>query len=414
MAKGYLITVGASRVDGVSYGLHDKTLELDSAERDADAIASRARERGLTVLSTLKGADATTANFIAAVDAAAEAAVGDDLVVLHFSGHGTISRARTPHEDQWSEAYGLMNSSICFYDRPLLDDEMPNLYAKFGASTRVLVMIDACNGGGMSDGLRRPPLASQLDPSAPTSAVDGSSTRAARSRPLPSAIERAFLDWSRRGNDAGPVARRYAETFGKLLPFDAAELALVSNLPAYRRALPDGRWPSTISQFNSANYVSEATRHRLQLLPAAHRDAVLSRAFADGLTRRNERGAAERWTLEGPHRDVDVDVLDGALAPRTRGARSAPSPAPLTAPRSAVGPQVQMLSTTAEGFAYASTFTTQFLALEPSYSFSHVRFARDLDANIRAALRLNTPSVERAFSAPEPVAFTLQHPWQVS
>lgn len=384
MARGYLIAVGASRVDGTSYGLHDATLALDSAETDADAIVARARERGLAVLSTLKGADATTANFFAAVDAAAEAATGDDLVVLYFSGHGTISRARTPHEDPWSEAFGIMNSSICFCDRPLLDDEMPNLYAKFSASTRLLVMIDACNGGGMSDGLRRPPLASQLDPQPATSAAaETERLGEVRSRPLPSAIERAFLDWSRRGRDAGPIAREYAVAFGKLLPFDAAELALISNLPAYRKALPDGRWPSTFAQFNSAEYVSDATRHRLQLLPAAHRDAVLSRAFSDGLADHHTPGTSK------------------------------PSPSPLTAPRSAVGPQVQMLSTTAEGFAEATVFTSQFLALEPSYPFSHVRFARDLDAAIRARLQKDTPAVERAYSAPEPATFTLQHPWQV-
>ena len=60
--------------------------------------------------------------------------------------------------------------------------------------------------------------------------------------------------------------------FGKLLPFDVAEMAFIAGLPWYRKALPDRRWPTTIAQFNSDEFVSAQTRHRLSLLPQSQRD----------------------------------------------------------------------------------------------------------------------------------------------
>lgn len=432
MPKGYVITVGASLVSGAPFGRPDLTYSLPSAETDAFAVRDRALAEGLTIHACLTGGDATTAAFSSAVASVATAASSEDLVILHFSGHGTILYAPNLHEDPSSPSWGDLNAAICFFDRPFLDDELLLLYAKFKTGTRVLVLLDSCYSGGMTDGLESPALGTQADPvlaaalpppppspspvphALPHIPPRPSQPDVPRMRRLPTAIERAFLDWLGRGKDSEQVALGAAKFFGKLLPFHHAELSFIANLPAYRQALPDRLWPRTFAEFNSDRFVSPATRHRIQLLPKKQREAVLMSAFAEGRIAADHPTALRRWELEGPHRNVVIDVPDGALLRWVEGFRNAAPRALLRSARPPVGPSVQMLCATVDGFAKSNVFTPQFLQLEPGYAKSHVSFAKELDSRIHTIVGPWGQSVTRAYSAPEPVTFTLQHPWQVS
>jgi hypothetical protein len=408
MARGYIITVGASLVDGRPYGSAGTVYALPGAEDEALSVKTQAAAQGFTVSASLAGVGATAAAFRSAVTAVAATATSDDLVVLYFSGHGTILRAPTLTEDPSASTVSFFNAALAFYERPFLDDELIGLYALFKPGTRILVLLDACYAGGMSDGLDSLPLEAQLSPGTP--AFWSGPLPSAR---LPSLIERAYLDWFGRGRDSVEVSLAYAKRFDRLIPFHVAELAFVANLPAYRAALPDRRWPATVAEFNSKDYIAPQTRHRIQLAPKAIRDGILTRAFSEGLVADDDPRGLSRWTLVGPHRDLVVDVLGGRLARRIRGFDHALSRRTAARARPAVGPHVQMLSATGDGYCRMGLFTPQLLLLQPDYPLDHVQFAKDLDAAVRAQPLWSGQRVARAYSVPEPTAFTLQRPWQV-
>ena len=409
MAKGYLIAVGASLVDGAAYGTPGHTYALPGVADDALAVSDRATAAGLAVAACLTGVDASTAKFNEALGAVAALATADDLVVLYFSGHGTLLQATSIYEDPTSSEVSDIDAALCFYDRPFIDDEMGNVYAKFGAGTRLLVMLDACYAGGMDDGLEAPPLASQGDP-----AVAPMARRAAPPRRLPSALERAFFDWRTRGRESLQVSLDYARGYDKLLPFHVAEFGFIANLPTYRRELPHRRWPTTLAHFNSDAYVSAATRNRIQLAPKAVRDALLTAAFARDLAAAEGAPGVRQWSLEGPHRSVVVDVVGGVIPHSARGSRKAALARRRSHAPTVSGPQVQMLCATGDSLAKQGVFTPLFLALQPGFAGSHVSFVKQLDENVRALVGAGSQSVTRSYSRPEPTTFTLQAPWQVA
>lgn len=90
--------------------------------------------------------DATTTNFIAALNAISAQATSNDVLVIFYSGHGNHWADISPFD----EADGL-DESLCFMDYDMTDDWLASLLSTVPVG-QLLVLIDACYSGGLIRG----------------------------------------------------------------------------------------------------------------------------------------------------------------------------------------------------------------------------------------------------------------------
>lgn len=148
-ARLHLVGVGVG-----DYGAAARHLRLDYADDDVKDVASalRSTQSGLYAevrTQILTDRKATRELVLAALDSVFEqlAADGNDLAVLHFSGHGALlGRAGReqyyllPHDADATNRQQLRNSAI-----PVA--ELRARLAELGQRARVLVLLDACHAG---------------------------------------------------------------------------------------------------------------------------------------------------------------------------------------------------------------------------------------------------------------------------
>jgi len=89
--------------------------------------------------------EATTTNFVAALNAISEVATPNDLLLVFYSGHGS----------QWGDIYPFdevdgLDEALCFIDRDMTDDSLAALLNNVSAG-QLLVLVDACFSGGLVD-----------------------------------------------------------------------------------------------------------------------------------------------------------------------------------------------------------------------------------------------------------------------
>lgn len=447
MPKGYLITVAASLIRGEPYYQPGVVFQMPGVEGDAAAVAAQATAQGFSVLAHLKSEAATAAAFVQALNTAATTAVAGDLVVIHYAGHGTILRASSLYEDPTSNKVDYLNAALVLYDRPYLDDELYAAYARFAPGTRVLVLVDCCYAGGMNDGLLAPPLATQAVPPPPSSG--GGTARSLRSRRtnrLPSPLERDFLGWFDGSRNHEEESFRLARRYPGFFPPHLAERAYYANLDAYRASLPDRLFPNDRRDFESPRLVHPRALRRLQALPPADRDAIFAArrlpridvapsrvevapprverapaavitprpdpAPGPGLPPRMIRPAGRIGLVPPPFAVVAPTITQpppptDTLLRRSTSSTSSTPPGPAT-------PFIQMITATDVSITRQGLFTPHFLALQQSFTGDHVSFAKELDRRIKQQFGPNIQNVTRAYNLPEPAAFTLQRPWQIT
>lgn len=123
---------------------------LNYTDDDAWYFAERLRQSpslwdaGNIVL--LLNGDATTANFIAALNAISAVATPNDVLVVFYSGHGS----------QWGDIAPVdeddgLDEALCFIDRDMTDDSLAVLLNNVTAG-QLLVLVDACFSGGQIRG----------------------------------------------------------------------------------------------------------------------------------------------------------------------------------------------------------------------------------------------------------------------
>lgn len=177
MAKGISVHIGLNSVDPVHY--QGWSGDLAACEFDANDMADLAKERGLETKQVLLTRDATAANVLKALDAAARELQSGDLFFLTYSGHGSQIRDISGDEpDERDETWVL-------YDRQLSDDEFYARYARFRQGVRILVFSDSCHSGSV---VRR--LPDFLSPDALESRFGGTDpdTIAKRVRAMPQGL----------------------------------------------------------------------------------------------------------------------------------------------------------------------------------------------------------------------------------
>ena len=139
MAQGISVHIGLNRVDPDQYEGWDG--QLAACEADAKDMEALAKAQGFKSRSLLLTKAATAEAVTAAMLGAAKTLKSGDLFFLTYSGHGgQVQDTNSDEKDRMDETW------VC-YDRQLVDDELYDLWAKFKAGVRILVLSDSCHSG---------------------------------------------------------------------------------------------------------------------------------------------------------------------------------------------------------------------------------------------------------------------------
>jgi len=130
---------------------------LTACEADARDMAAIAKAQGITSTMLLTK-DATRAETLAAIRAAAKQLKAGDLFFLTYSGHGgQVDDVSGEEEDKLDETW-------CLYDGQLIDDELYLELSRFGKDVRVLVLSDSCHSGTVTRAAPPPGRARAMPP----------------------------------------------------------------------------------------------------------------------------------------------------------------------------------------------------------------------------------------------------------
>lgn len=138
MANGYFLTVGVNRITG-SYAQAET---LRGAVNDAKSVAALASRAGFQEEGVLLDGHAAKDAVVSTIKKVAGKMTGDDLFLLHYSGHGMLTNGTAAAENPRAG-----NSAWCLPDEPLLDNELFDLWFSFAPGARVLVLSDSCHSG---------------------------------------------------------------------------------------------------------------------------------------------------------------------------------------------------------------------------------------------------------------------------
>ncbi len=134
--QGMSIHVGVNEVDAQHYG---DTFPLTACVNDATDFCDLARSLGYSDI-LLTNADATTMSFTAAMRQAATNLFSGDSLFVTFSGHGSQLTNNSPDDES-----DMLDETLCFYDRMLLDDEIFALLSGMRAGVQVTMVYDSCH-----------------------------------------------------------------------------------------------------------------------------------------------------------------------------------------------------------------------------------------------------------------------------
>ncbi|WP_380872494.1 hypothetical protein ACFB49_34260 [Sphingomonas sp. DBB INV C78] len=136
--RGQSLHIGLNFVDPAHYAGWDG--ELNACEFDAEDMEALAKQAGFATSNLIRGA-ATRAAVVAAIGNAAAVLKGGDIFLITYSGHGgSIPDPSGDEPDGKDETW-------CLYDGELIDDELGELWTKFAAGVRVLLISDSCHSG---------------------------------------------------------------------------------------------------------------------------------------------------------------------------------------------------------------------------------------------------------------------------
>jgi peptidoglycan hydrolase-like protein with peptidoglycan-binding domain len=133
---GRSISIGVNSLNTAHYGAD---FALASCVNDARKMQEIAQALGYDA-TTFENKQATVANFTAFMRGAINDLVAGDSLLITFSGHGS----QLPNTSDDNEA-DLLDETLCFYDRMLIDDEFHALLAQLRDGVRVHAVFDSCH-----------------------------------------------------------------------------------------------------------------------------------------------------------------------------------------------------------------------------------------------------------------------------
>lgn len=99
---------------------------------------------------TFKDSEATKARFTSEVEAVVTQAKAGDIIIIHYSGHGTyVTDTSGDEPDNADEA-------IYLYDGALIDDKIGEILQKTPDGVTVVILLDSCFSGTATRKLSRP------------------------------------------------------------------------------------------------------------------------------------------------------------------------------------------------------------------------------------------------------------------
>lgn len=145
MPKGRSLHIGVNRVDPDHYGIEG---ELSGCENDARDMAALALEQGFRARMLLTE-NATLSNVTKEIKWAANRLVNGDTFLISYAGHGTFIN------DESGEETDRRDETWCLFDSMLIDDELYVLWDRFKAGVKIIVLLDSCHSGTVSQGLNQ-------------------------------------------------------------------------------------------------------------------------------------------------------------------------------------------------------------------------------------------------------------------
>lgn len=139
MSKGMSLHIGLNSVDPSSYEGWDG--QLVACENDANSMQEIASSLGYTTKKLLTK-EAARETVIKAISDAASTLASDDIFFLTYSGHG----GQVP-DTNGDEPDDHKDETWVLYNGEMVDDELYELYTKFKAGTRIVVLSDSCHSG---------------------------------------------------------------------------------------------------------------------------------------------------------------------------------------------------------------------------------------------------------------------------
>lgn len=139
MPQGRALLIGLKEIDEEAYGW-DGRAGCAGCELDVDNMRGILEPLGYR-MEILKTQAAFAENVLAALNDAADSLEEGDIFVFFYSGHG----GQQP--DANSDEMDGKDETLVLYDRELIDDELNEVWMKFKAGVRIVMLSDSCNSG---------------------------------------------------------------------------------------------------------------------------------------------------------------------------------------------------------------------------------------------------------------------------
>lgn len=141
MTKAIALLVGLIKVDSNSSDYSDERRDgIRGAVVDANNMQLLLDKKGFDI-NKLLNEQATSESILKNINDAASSLDNGDLFVFFFSGHGD------QRPDTNGDETDKQDEALAAYDRRIIDDELPPLWAKFRPGVRILMISDTCNSG---------------------------------------------------------------------------------------------------------------------------------------------------------------------------------------------------------------------------------------------------------------------------
>lgn len=144
--RGWSLHLGLNKVDAAHYG---GDAELFGCHFDAEDMERIASDRGFEKRTKLLDEQATRDAVKSAIAEAAATLKAGDIFLLTYAGHGSQIPDFNGDEDDGAD------ETLCLYDGMLIDDELYELWSKFGDDVRIVMISDSCHSGTVSRNTRR-------------------------------------------------------------------------------------------------------------------------------------------------------------------------------------------------------------------------------------------------------------------
>jgi hypothetical protein len=149
MTKAIALLVGLIKVDSNSSDYSDERRDgIRGAVVDANNMERLLDKKGFDI-NKLLNEQATSESILKNINDAASSLDNGDLFVFFFSGHGD------QRPDTNGDETDKQDEALAAYDRRIIDDELPPLWAKFRPGVRILMISDTCNSGTIFRGQAR-------------------------------------------------------------------------------------------------------------------------------------------------------------------------------------------------------------------------------------------------------------------